>query len=65
MRWRLESIVLAIEGFDDGPWGSPELFASLAGKSVAVELGEGQRKTVTLPVIPVGEWEAALRKVGM
>jgi Carboxypeptidase regulatory-like domain len=57
--------VLAIEGFDDGPWGSPELFAALAAKSVAVELGEGQKKTVTLPVTSVSEWEAALRRVGM
>jgi hypothetical protein len=57
--------VLAIEGFDDGPWGSPELFALLRDKSVAVELGEGESKTVTAPVVPVAEWEAALRKVGM
>jgi len=57
--------VLAIEGFDDGPWGSPELFAALAGKSVEVEIGEGEKKTLTLPVIAAGEWELALRKVGM
>lgn len=56
---------LAIEGFDDGPWGSPELYAALAAKSVAVVIGEGEKKTVTLPVISAAEWEAALRKVGM
>ncbi len=57
--------VLAIEGFDDGPWGSPELFALLRDKSVAVEIGEGESRTATAPVVPVAEWEAALRKLGM
>jgi hypothetical protein len=57
--------VLAIEGFDDGPWGSPELLAALRDKSIGVEIGDGERKTATVPVIPVAEWEAALRKVGM
>jgi len=57
--------VLAIEGFDDGPWGSPELFGLLREKSIAVEIGEGENKTVAVPVIPVSGWEAALRKLGM
>jgi hypothetical protein len=70
-RFQFDSVIpgkyraLAIEGFDDGPWGSPELMAALSEKSVVVELGEGEQKKVTLPVVPVGEWEAALRKVGM
>jgi Carboxypeptidase regulatory-like domain len=57
--------VFAIEGFESDPWGSPELAAALAGKSVEVELGEGDKKQIKLPVISSGEWEAALRKVGM
>ncbi len=57
--------VLAIEGFDDGPWGSPELFGLLRDKSVAVEIRGGETHSVTAPVVPVAEWEAALRKLGM
>jgi len=70
-RFHFESVppgryrVLAIEGFDDGPWGSPELMAALRDRSVAVEIGEGERKTVSVPVIPEAGWAAALRKVGM
>ena len=60
-KWRL----LAVEGFDEGPWGSPELAEALHEKSVAVELGEGQKKNIAAPVISPEEWEAALRKVGM
>ena len=57
--------LFAIEGFDEDLWGSPELAASLRGKSVSVELGEDDRKEVMLPSITGDEWEKALRKLGM
>ena len=57
--------LFAIEGFDDDLWGSPELAALLRQKSVAVELGEDERKQVILPLITAAEWDQALRKLGM
>jgi hypothetical protein len=57
--------VFAIEGFEPDFWGSPELAAALAAKSVELELGEGAKKQIKLPVTPSEEWRAALRKVGM
>jgi hypothetical protein len=60
-KWR----VFAIEGFDEGPWGSPELAAALREKSIEVELQEGRTGSAKLPVISEEEWETALRKVGM
>lgn len=57
--------LLAIEGFDEGLWGSPELVAVLKDKSVAVELKETDDRSATVPVITDSEWTAALRKVGM
>jgi len=70
-RFRFPSLVpakyrlMAIEGFDEGPWGSFELVAALREKSAPVELREGDKKKIALPVISIEEWEAALRKVGM
>ncbi len=60
-KWR----VLAIEGFQEGLWGSPELLDALREKSVEMDLPEGRTSTVKLPLIGAEEWEAALRKVGM
>jgi hypothetical protein len=57
--------LFAIEGFDSGVWGSPELAASLAGKSLEVELHEGESESVRVKVITFEEWSAALRKAGM
>jgi hypothetical protein len=57
--------LFAIEGFDDDLWGSAELASMLKGKSLEVELREGQAGNAELPVISAGEWVAALRKVGM
>ena len=60
-KWR----VFAIAGFDEGPWGSPELVEALREKSVEVELQDGSTGSVKLPVTSADEWAAALRKVGM
>jgi hypothetical protein len=60
-RYRL----FAIEGFDDNLWGSLELAAVLRDKSVAIELHEGEMKSLGISVITSEEWMAALRKVGM
>ena len=59
------SRLFAIQGFEEGPRGSPELVEALAEKSAVVELQDGRSATVNLPVISPEEWEAALRKVGM
>jgi hypothetical protein len=60
-RYRL----FAIEGFDENLWGSLELTAALRDKSVAIELHEGEMKSLGISVITSEEWIAALRKVGM
>jgi hypothetical protein len=57
--------LFAIEGFEEGAWGSLELAAALREKSLALELHEGENKTLAIPVITPEEWTAALRKVGM
>ncbi len=70
-KFKLESLapgkyrLFAVEGFEEGPWGSLELAAALREKSLAVELREGESKSLTVPVITIEEWNAALRKVGM
>jgi hypothetical protein len=60
-KWR----VFAIEGFDEGPWGSPELAEVLREQSIELELRDGRTGRVEPPVIAAKAWEAALRKVGM
>jgi len=57
--------LFAIEGFDDRPWGCPELAAALEAKSVELDLKPGETRKVAAPVIAFSEWVAALRKVGM
>lgn len=54
----------AIEGFDDGEWGRPELAKALEAKSVELELKESETKQVSVPAISAGEWAAALKKLG-
>jgi hypothetical protein len=50
----------AIQGFDEDQWGSPELSAVLAAKSVQIELKENENRSLTLTAIPVKEWDAAV-----
>ncbi len=57
--------LFAIEGFEEGVWGSLELAAALREKSLMLELHEGENRTLAVPVITPEEWTAALRKVGM
>jgi len=57
--------LFAIEGFDQTLWGSPELAAALAEKSVEVELRPGESRSIKVTPITADEWTAALRKVGM
>jgi hypothetical protein len=70
-KFKLESLapgsyrVFAVEGFEEGLWGSLELATALREKSLALELHEGETRPLTVPVITTEEWTAALRKVGM
>jgi hypothetical protein len=57
--------LFAIQGFDYELWGSPELAAALAEKSVEVELRPGESRIIKVTPITADEWTAALRKVGM
>jgi hypothetical protein len=57
--------LFAMEGFEEGPWGCPELAAALAAKAVAIDLKSGESWQVVVPVISADEWAAALRKIGM
>lgn len=54
----------AFEDFDENSWGSPDLAAMLAAKSVALELHEGEKRQVTVPLISAAEYQQALRKAG-
>ncbi len=54
----------AFEEFNRDWWGSPELTALFAGKSVILEAKEGQHLHVTLPLISTEEFQEALRKTG-
>jgi len=56
--------LLAIDGFDEDEWGSPELAKALAGKSLDLELKESEKKQVKVPIIPAEEWAAAVKKGG-
>jgi len=56
--------LLAIDGFDEDQWGSPDLAKALAGKSVELELKESEKKQVRVPVISDEEWAAAVKKSG-
>ena len=57
--------LFAIQGFDEAPWGSPELAAELTAKSVVVELKDAEVRRIEPPLISADEWTAALRKLGM
>jgi hypothetical protein len=57
--------LFAIEGFEEGPWGCPDLAAALAAKAVAIDLKPGESRQVAVPVISAEEWAAALRKIGL
>ncbi len=52
--------LFAIEQFDVSDW-NPDLAAALAAKSLAVELGDGETKKVTLPLITSQELAAAVK----
>jgi hypothetical protein len=69
-RFRMPSVapgkyrLYAIESFDDGAWGSPELVKALEAKSVELDLKENEKKQVNVTAISAGEWAAALKKAG-
>jgi hypothetical protein len=50
----------AIERFDDGLWGSPEIAAAL--RFVEVELAEGESRDVTVPLTRAAEWKTAVER---
>jgi hypothetical protein len=52
----------AFEEFNKDSWGNPELAALLAAKSIVVDVKEGQRSRVSLPLISTEEFNAALKK---
>jgi hypothetical protein len=53
----------ALEDFDREAWGSQELRVLLSTKSVVFELGDGERRQVSLPVVSAAEFQAGARKV--
>jgi hypothetical protein len=54
--------LFAIEGFDEGPWGRPELAAAL--RSIEIELGENEARRATVPLVRAEEWIAAVKRFG-
>lgn len=52
----------AIEGFEDGPWGSEGLAEAL--HSVGVELREKETREITVPLVRAAEWNAAVERFG-
>ena len=67
-RFQLDNIkpgkyrLFAIEGFDDGLWGSTELAAAL--HSVDVDLSESETRHATVPLVTAKEWNAAVERFG-
>ena len=56
--------LFAIEGFREAEWGSAGLAKTLTGKSVDLDLREGESRQVSVTAISAGEWQAAVRKNG-
>lgn len=54
--------LFAIEGFEDGPWGGPELAAAL--HSAEIDLRESETRQVTVPLVTAKEWNAAVERFG-
>lgn len=54
----------AFEKFSRDLWENPELAALLAAKSVVLEVKEGQHLHVSVPLISIEDFQAALKKTG-
>ncbi len=54
----------AFEDFDSDSWGSPELAAIFASKSMSLELHEGENRQITVSLISAKEFQDALQKLG-
>ena len=55
--------IFAFEDFDREDWDNKDLRTLLLPKSVAFELRDGESHPVTVPLIPSGEYQVALRKL--
>jgi len=55
--------LFAFEDFDREDWGNKDLRTLLLPKSVIFELRDGESRPVTVPLIPSGEYQVALRKL--
>jgi hypothetical protein len=60
-----EYTLYAFEGVPDGAWTDPEFIKEIEGKGVGIKVGEGDAKTVEVPVIPRSDIAALLTRLGM
>ena len=56
--------LFAFEDLDNDLWGSRELAAILASRSVTFQLHEGENRKIEAPLISAKEFQEALRKAG-
>jgi hypothetical protein len=60
-----EYTLYAFEGVPDGAWTEAEFIKEMEGRGVRIKVGEGDAKTVELPLIPRSEIAALLTRLGM
>ena len=55
----------AFEGVPDGAWTDAEFIKEIEGKGVRMKVGQGDAKTVEVPLIPRSDIAALLTRLGM
>jgi hypothetical protein len=60
-----EYTLYAFEGVPEGAWTDAEFMKEIEGKGVRVKLGEGDVKTVEIPLIPRPDLTALITRLGM
>jgi hypothetical protein len=60
-----EYTLYAFEGVPDGAWTDAEFIKEIEGKGVRMKIGEGDAKTVEVPLIPRSDIVVLLSRLGM
>jgi hypothetical protein len=60
-----EYTLYAFEGVPDGAWTDLEFIKEIEGKGIRVKVGEGDARTIEVPLIPRSDIAALLTRLGM
>lgn len=60
-----EYTLYAFEGVPDGAWTDAEFIKEIEGNGVRIKVGEGDAKTVEVPLIPRSDIAGLLTRLGM